>query len=579
MNLSLEYDDIRQEFVNFLQKDPYYKDFNFEASNISRLLNILAYANTYNGYYTKMLLDESMPDSAKTRTALIGHANSRNYVVKFITSSKALVRIEIDGNKVNDKIRYIHIPNGTSFKGFDRENKTVYFINPYDVTLYHDEKDNKFKSDEFLIIQGVQKKVTYEVKELNKKYIINDVEADPDTIQVKIKTNKDTNISVEYIRNNSFYDTEPLELCHYLSANTQGTYQVHFGRDLYGREPKIGEYVEISYIKTAGSIANDANKFTIITSKKKDTEEKDINYYVFSDVKVITIDSSSGGMDKESIDELRFAVINHSRQRGRVVTAEDIKSVIISEFRDVESINVWSAGTASYRRYGKTYISIKPKTGDVLTNTAKRIISDTLVNKYGVVSRTDLIFIDPTFIDVRLKLKFKINRDISSDNSSTVKARLEDLTYQYNKEKLSKFDSHFYDSDYIAYLKNNDVALLTVYTEKQLQYTLKTNYTTGEFDINFGNMTKLVKSNVFQYGKLNVLIYNKDSDMYIYDIDNNIDIAKIGTLDIESGKIKITIPDMLKIESIIFTAEPAYTDIQIDENNIVRIKSIESMEV
>ena len=50
MNLSLEYDDIRQEFVNFLQKDPYYKDFNFEASNISRLLNILAYANTYNGY-------------------------------------------------------------------------------------------------------------------------------------------------------------------------------------------------------------------------------------------------------------------------------------------------------------------------------------------------------------------------------------------------------------------------------------------------------------------------------------------------------------------------------------------------
>lgn len=579
MNLSLEYDDIRQEFVNFLQKDPYYKDFNFEASNISRLLNILAYANTYNGYYTKMLLDESMPDSAKTRTALIGHANSRNYVVKFITSSKALVRIEIDGNKVNDKIRYIHIPNGTSFKGFDRENKTVYFINPYDVTLYHDEKDNKFKSDEFLIIQGVQKKVTYEVKELNKKYIINDVEADPDTIQVKIKTNKDTNISVEYIRNNSFYDTEPLKLCHYLSANTQGTYQVHFGRDLYGREPKIGEYVEISYIKTAGSIANDANKFTIITSKKKDTEEKDINYYVFSDVKLITIDSSSGGMDKESIDELRFAVINHSRQRGRVVTAEDIKSVIISEFRDVESINVWSGGTASYRRYGKTYISIKPKTGDVLTNTAKRIISDTLVNKYGVVSRTDLIFVDPTFIDVRLKLKFKINRDISSDNSSTVKARLEDLTYQYNKEKLSKFDSHFYDSDYIAYLKNNDVALLTVYTEKQLQYTLKTNYTTGEFDINFGNMTKLVKSNVFQYGKLNVLIYNKDSDMYIYDIDNNIDIAKIGTLDIESGKIKITVPDMLKIESIIFTAEPAYTDIQTDENNIVRIKSIESMEV
>ena len=75
------------------------------------------------------------------------------------------------------------------------------------------------------------------------------------------------------------------------------------------------------------------------------------------------------------------------------------------------------------------------------------------------------------------------------------------------------------------------------------------------------------------------MMYNKDTDMYIYDVDNKIDIVKVGTLDIESGKIKITIPDMLKIETIVLTATPAYTDIQTDENNIVRIKTIEAVEV
>ena len=84
---SLEYDDIRTSIINFLKRDPYYKDFNFEASNMSRLINVLAYTSMYNGYYMKMLLDEAMTDSARTKTALISHANTRNYLAKFISAS------------------------------------------------------------------------------------------------------------------------------------------------------------------------------------------------------------------------------------------------------------------------------------------------------------------------------------------------------------------------------------------------------------------------------------------------------------------------------------------------------------
>ena len=110
---TLDYADIRSNFVQFLKQDPYYKDFNFDASNISRLLNILAYDSMYNGFYMKMLLDESMADSAKTLTALIGHANSRNYLTKFITAAKSFVNVEVPADTIDTNlVQYIQIYTG-----------------------------------------------------------------------------------------------------------------------------------------------------------------------------------------------------------------------------------------------------------------------------------------------------------------------------------------------------------------------------------------------------------------------------------------------------------------------------------
>lgn len=577
---SLEYEDIRNSIIEFLKRDPYYKDFNFEASNMSRQINMLAYTSMYNGYYVKMLIDEAMSDSARTQTALISHANTRNYLTKFIAAAKSLINLTVDGDGVDkENTPYIQINRGQNFKGVDKNNKTVYFMNPYDVTLNYNSETDKYEGEDFLVIQGQTKTITTSVTALNKKYLINDQFCDESTVVVKIKTNKDSKNSYEYIRNHDFYDVGENDLVYYITANSNGVYQIHFGRDIFGREPKVGEVIEISFTKTLGSDANDVNKFEIVLAKKQDTPNTDINFYSGAFITTKTIEPSSGGLNAETNEELRFGIMNHSRQRGRAVTPDDIKSIIISEFRDVESINVWSGAESSVRRYGKTYISIKPKTGELLTYASKKTIEDLLVNRYGIITRTDLIFVDPNFTDILMTIKFKVNREFSSDNASVVRARIESNVTNYNKEFLSKFDANYYDSQLVSYIRANDSAVSTIYTEKLIQKSINLNYSFGKYIIKFGNQLRSIESNHFDYGQIKAYIKNVNNVLYIYNaLDNNM-IAVVGSVDLLTGEVDINIPQYVSAEIINLIASPVYTDIDTLEDNIVRIKTVKAEEI
>lgn len=576
---TLEFDDIKLKMIEFLKRDPFYKDFNFEASNISRILNMDAYATTYNGYYMKMVLDESMPDSAKTKTALIAHGNNRNYLTKFITASKCTINVSVDATNV-EQVPYILINRGQQFKGVDKNNKTIYFMSAYDNTLYLDESLNKYVGDDFMLIQGQMRTQTYRVDAVNNAYEINDQFCDESTITVKIKNTKDSSNPVEHIRAENFYDRSSDGLVYFITASTSGVYKIHFGRDIFGREPKIGEYIEISYVKTDGASANDTNNFAIVLSKASETKTTDLNYYPQTAIKVNTIEQSTGGLDDLTVEELRFSVVNHNKIRGRVVTPEDIKIVILSEYRDVESINVWSGGTSMYRQYGKTYICIKPKTNDKLTLTGKNIITDLLVNKYGVLSKTDLVFVDPNFTDIIIKFKFKINRALTNDNIATIKSRIERNVMQFNAETLSKFSSNYYDSDLVDYVKDKDLSITSAYTEKTLQKTLNFNYTSGTYTINFGNTLKNVITNTFEYGnKICFFQSDVDGNIIIVDANDFSHIAKGGLLDMKTGKLQLVVPTFAKIDSLVITATPVYPDIETLEDNIVRIKKVMAEEV
>lgn len=568
---TLDFNDIKTKIITYLKQDPYYKNFNFEAANISRFINLLAYNTLYNGYYTKMLMDESFIDSAKTMQAMISHANTHNYLVKLMSASRAMITIKVPAIKVADDVGYILIPSGTSFTSYNVDGAQVYFTSLYDVNLY--KVNDYFVSESFVVIQGTPQVVTYEVLDKNKKYVINDSFADETTISIKVLPNKNAHTFIGYKRAYDTYNTNNTSRVYYLTTNSNQYYQIHFGQDLFGREPNIGEYIEVSYIKTDGTSGNNTNAFKVVLSKTDDAESNNINFYTSDSVEVITEEPASGGLDIQDIEELRYAIPNHNRVLYRVITPEDIKSVIISEFRDVESINVWSGGASKYRMYGKTYICIKPKTGDLLTNASKQKIIDILTSRYGVLSKTDLLFIDPIFININLSIMYKINQNIANETSSAITKKLYENIELYNKDVLCKFESNYYEADLIYNIKDKIESIQSININKTLSITINISFLKGKLEIVFGNAIKNISSEVFNYGNLLCYIKNKNNDVYILS-DNEIEIVKIGTINLETGFLDIEIPRDVNTKTLKFIADPVYQDIYTQENNLVRIKDV-----
>ena len=123
---SLDYDDIRENLVSFLQSQtnpdgsPVYQDFNFQGSGISTLINLLSYNTHYIGYYVKMMLNESFIDSAVKMESLYSKAKLTGYVPRSRTSARATLSLSIDIDLTNPahrepSSRSILVPRGTNF--------------------------------------------------------------------------------------------------------------------------------------------------------------------------------------------------------------------------------------------------------------------------------------------------------------------------------------------------------------------------------------------------------------------------------------------------------------------------------
>jgi hypothetical protein len=117
----------------------------------------------------------------------------------------------------------------------------------------------------------------------------------------------------------------------------------------------------------------------------------------------------------ETVEALRFAIPNHNRRQKRVVNENDYRSVLINEFRDVESITVWGGEKNSERMYAKMFISIKPYNSDNLSETAKTLIRNNLVKRYGIVG-SNIIFVKPEYINLDMTINIKKARLAAIDD-------------------------------------------------------------------------------------------------------------------------------------------------------------------
>lgn len=581
---SLEYADIRQSFVEFLKGNPAYKDFNFDASGIATQLNLMAYNSHLIGFFVKMLLDESFTDSAHTREALYSHAKKTGYIPRGRRSARAEVELKISMDEADVPLNdLVLVPRGSSFTSTNSIQDTRIFQLPDDVlaktrtqvgsvvtystgpiTAY----EGKLLDWRFLVDSSV----------VNQKFVIKDKNADIDTLRVFVKASPNADGSTAYQRAQYADDIDAAKEVYYITTNEDGFYQVFFGSDVFGKQPVNGNEIYVTYVASNGLSGNGAKSFAFNPTGPDLNNDYSVgNFNAFT---VVTHSPSSGGMEQETIESLRFTIPNHYRRQNRLVSEPDYKSVLLEEFRSIDSINVWGGEKSVRRDYGKVYCSIKPKNALYLTGAAKKEIKERILDVYGVVGG-DIVFVDPEYIDVGVVVTATIDKTKTNSNITDIESSITSRIATYNANTLNRFKSFLSDQDMLNAAKGGDRFIASLYSFKTLTKSATVIYgSTGTNQVAFSNALRkeTLVSTEFTYGGKTCKFKDEGGNLYIYADGVKMLTASFGSVDYAAGTIEFRFPEFARVPGFTgqsgrlrFTADAVNPDVATELNNIVRI--------
>ena len=128
---NLDFSSIKQNFINYLQSQDTFKDYNFSGSALSNLLDVLAYNTQYNAFYLNMVANEMFLDSALQRSSVISHAKLMNYVPQSAVGAVSEINLTFYGVTTTN----FTIPKYTNFLSEAVNNINYNYVTPTSTTV------------------------------------------------------------------------------------------------------------------------------------------------------------------------------------------------------------------------------------------------------------------------------------------------------------------------------------------------------------------------------------------------------------------------------------------------------------
>jgi len=488
----LDFDTIKTNLKAYLSSQSEFTDYDFEASGLNILLDILAYNTHYNAYYVNMLANESFMDTATLRSSVVSHAKNLGYVPQSASAPRAIIDITIPtGSNTSGSIT---LPRGFNFKSNLLENIVYNFTLLEDVTVEKTNSDFIFRNLE--IYQGdlISYQYTYN-QTTNPKAIfkIPDTNVDTSTIVVTVQTSSANLFFETFTLVSDVLDVGSDSTIYFLQEARNGQYEIYFGDDYVGKKLTNGNIVKLSYLVTSGSASNKSNNFTTSSSISP-----------YSTYIINPVSEAAGGSSKETVDSIKLNSILQFSTQNRLVTTKDYESYIKKAYSAVESISVWGGQDEIPPVYGKVFISIKPKSNYYLTEVEKTRIIDEIVKPKSIVA-VDAEIRDPEFLYLKVVNKILINRKKTTLNDEQIKNLIRSSILTYGALNLNKFGATFVLSkmqDKIDAVDSNAIigSETTLRVEKRFEPDLNNNKTyTIKYNVKLhrGTITNRLTSSEF----------------------------------------------------------------------------------
>ena len=528
---NLDFDQIKQSLKDYLQNNSNFTDYDFEGSNLSSILDVLAYNTYITSYNANMVANEVFIDSATLRENVVSLARNIGYVPRSKKSARTKINFSVDLSSISPSPSSLTLKAGpVATSGGQFRGQSYVFSIPEDVTasVITDGDDKVAIFDDLEIYEGtmLENVFVYSSRNPNQKFILPNTGIDLDTLTVRVKPSTDSSVSVKYQRQDNLFEEKTNQVISsssnifFLQEVSGEQYELIFGDDVFGRALQDGNIVEATSIITSGADANGIINFTFAGRLTYTRNAVEIN--VTSGISLLTpLLPSSGGESIESIDSVRKYAPQIYATQNRALSANDYEVLIPNKiYPETESISVFGGEELVPPQYGKVFISIKPRNGDFIPNLIKQNIKRDL-KKYSVVGIVpEILDLKYLFLEVNSKVYYNTNL---APSSSFVGTRVQqNITRYAESSQLNRYGARFKYSKFLKIIDQSHESITSNITTVEMRRDLRLSISeTAEYAIDFGNKFHIKSMNGFNIRTSSFRVLNINTDVYLFDVPNS----------------------------------------------------------
>ena len=234
---------------------------------------------------------------------------------------------------------------------------------------------------------------------------------------------------------------------------------------------------------------------------------------------IVTADESSGGGTAiETIASIKKFAPRVYASQNRAVTATDYETILPQIFPETESVSVYGGEELTPPKFGKVYITVKPRNGTYLPNNIKDNLKIAL-KKYAVAG------IVPEFVDLKFlyieydtSVYYNINLGTAQQLQSVISTNID--MYSESTD-LNKYGSRFKYSKFLKLIDDSDRAITSNITNVSIRRDLKVLLNQfAEYEICFGNEFHVKNATGYNFKSSGVSISGITGTVYFSDIPN-----------------------------------------------------------
>ena len=516
---NLDFDQIKTSLKDYLKENSDFTDYDFEGSNLSNIVDVLAYNTYISSYNANMISNEVFIDSATLRENVVALARNIGYTPRSRTAAKAIISFFVDTTGFTTKPVTLTLRKGlvsTSASVFGSESYS--FCIPSDITV--PVVDGIATFNNVTIYEGTfltsNFTVSAEIPAPPSRYTLENENIDTSTLEVSIRDTESSTSSKKYVFSDTLLEVTSSSRVYFLQEIEDQRYEVIFGDGVFGEKLNALNYIEVSYIATKGEVANGISSFNF-NGRLVDNN----NNLVSTGLSLLsTISESVGGKEIESVESIKRYSPKIYSAYNRAVTAGDYEALIPKIYPETESVSAFGGEELSPPQYGKVFITIKPFYGPYVPDSIKNNLNN-ILKKYSVAGIVTQIQ-DLKYLYVEAHINAYYNPNLAADAQSVKTLISNNINSYSDSSEMNKYGARFKYSKFQAVIDNSNDSITSNITNIEIRRDLKPLLNqNAEYELCYGNSFYVKNNNGYNIKSSGFNIFGVADPVYLTDIPND----------------------------------------------------------